>query len=67
MYNFLEKFFEIIFMILVGLLVLLFIGVLAFSLHHSSKDDVINELCQKQQYDFCEVKETIYKFKEKGQ
>jgi hypothetical protein len=63
MCKFLEKFFEILFVILISILVLLFIGAVAFSFSRCNKNNVINELCQKQQYDFCKVKETTYKLK----
>ena len=65
--NFLEKVFETIIMVLVSFLLFLFLVTVSFIFTKCGKKDVINELCQKQQYDFCEVKETIYKFKEQEQ
>ena len=31
----------------------------------TGKQKLVQELCTRQQYDFCEVQETIYKLKEK--
>lgn len=67
MYGLLNGFFECIAALLIALVVIILILVGAI---FSGKGEneyraiVINELCQKQQYDFCEVKETVYKLKE---
>ena len=37
----------------------------SFVFGYSIKEEILTQqLCSKQQYDFCEVKETIYKIKE---
>lgn len=64
--NFLEKFFETISMVLVGFLVFIFLLLVFFTLPKGGKKDVINELCQKQQYDFCEVDKITYKLKDRS-
>ena len=65
--GFLETVFETIMMILVSLLVILFLIIVSFTFSKGGKEDVINELCKKQQYDFCEVKDITYKLKEQEQ
>ena len=51
------------------LTILSFLGASFFMgcLYGSVKEDtiLINKLCSKQQYDFCEIKQIQYKFKEK--
>lgn len=64
MYNFLEKFFETIIMVLAVFLVFLFLLPVFFTLTRGGKEDIINELCQKQQYDFCQVDKITYKLKD---
>lgn len=65
----LNGFFEFIAAFIIGLIFIIFMlaGVIFFGKGESEyRAIVINELCQKQQYDFCEVKETVYKYKEQS-
>lgn len=65
--NILNGFFEFIaaFLIALVVIILILIGVIFSGKGEDEyREIVINELCQKQQYDFCEVKETVYKLKE---
>ena len=41
--------------------VLMSVGLIA---HINAREGLIQELCTKKQYDFCEVKKTVYKLKE---
>ena len=68
--NFLDGFFAFITTVIFVLIFIIVImaGVFIFGKGESKyRAIVINELCQKQQYDFCEVKETIYKLKDQEQ
>lgn len=49
--------------IVVWIICTIMVGFLCCNL---SKDGLVQDLCSKQQYDFCEVQETIYKLKEQG-
>lgn len=43
------------------LFVLIFLGIIT---DIKAREELIQELCTKKQYDFCEVKKTVYKLKE---